>query len=159
MNGSFITVVGNLTRDVELRFTPGGDAVADMSIASNRSWKSGDDWEEETTFYKLTVWGQMAENCAELKKGQNVLAIGQLELETWENDEGEERVNLKVRVQDVAISLRWQKVDGDDIEKVTGGGGSRKKSKKSGRGSSGRKSRTSGRSNAKRDYDPSEEPF
>lgn len=155
MNGSFITVSGNLTRDPELRFTPGGDAVCDLGIASNRSWKnrSTDEWEEETTFYKVNCWGKLAEHVSDLGKGNNILVIGQLELESWENDDGVEKVSLKIRAQDVAVSLKFQEIGDVRRDKKEGGGGSSKKS--GGKKSSGRSSRTTKR----REYDSSSEPF
>ena len=154
MNGSFLTVVGNATAEPELRFTPGGDPVCDIRLASNRKWKSGDDWEEETTFYKATVWGQMAENCADsIAKGTNIMVIGQLEVEEWETDDGETRFNLKIRAEDVAVSLRWQTAEVERVKKKDDERGGRRRS---GKGkSSGRKSRE----RKTRDYAPDEEPF
>lgn len=154
MNGSNITVVGNVTREPELRFTPGGDAVCDLGIASNRSYKVNDEWEQETTFYKAVFWGQTAENIADsVPKGCAVIVTGQLELEEWENDEGEVRKNLKIRADEIGISLKWQTARGvERNEKKSGGGSSRKKS-------GGNKKKSDARQRRDRDYDPNEEPF
>lgn len=167
MNGSFITVQGNLTRDPELRFTQSGKAVLDLSIASNRSWKVGDEWEEEVTFYKATCWDSLAEHCADLEKGNAVIAYGALQLEKWENDDGEERTNLNIRAEDVGVSLSRQSVgDVQRMEKKSGGddGGGRRSGRGGGKssrgGSSGRKSRgNSGGRDNKQGYSNDEEPF
>ena len=91
-------LMGNLTRDPEVRFTPKGTAVAELSLAVNRRVKDGDNWKEETTFVDVTVWGSTAENCGKyLTKGRGVFVEGRLELDTWEDKQsGQKRSKLKV---------------------------------------------------------------
>ncbi|MCL4125614.1 UNVERIFIED_CONTAM: hypothetical protein GTU68_008957 [Idotea baltica] len=169
MNGSQLTITGNVTADPELRFTPGGDAVLDIRVASNRSWKDGDDWEEETTFYKATFWGKYAENIADsIEKGTSVIVTGQLEVETWENDDGEEKFNLKIRGDEFGILLKWQTAEVERV-KSEGGGGSKRSGGKSGGRNGGRSSKRgsgSGRGSRERKssgrdggYNKDEEPF
>ena len=91
-------IVGNLTRDVELRHIPSGTAVADIGVAINDREKRGDEWVDVTTFVDVTLWGRSAEVAAEfLSKGSPVLVEGRLRLETWNAKEsGEKRSKLKV---------------------------------------------------------------
>ncbi len=93
-----VVLVGNLTRDVEVRYTQGnGTAVADIGLAVNDRRKDRDgNWVEETTFVDITLWGRTAEVAHEyLKKGSPVLIEGRLKLDTWEKD-GQKRSKLKV---------------------------------------------------------------
>jgi single-strand DNA-binding protein len=94
-----VHLIGNLTRDPEVRYTPKGTAVADIGLAINRSWKSDDDEKkEETTFVDVTLWGRVAEVAQEyLKKGRPVFIEGRLHLDTWDDKQtGQKRSKLKV---------------------------------------------------------------
>tara|TARA_R110000824_G_scaffold302820_1_gene490597 strand:+ start:1468 stop:1881 length:414 start_codon:yes stop_codon:yes gene_type:complete len=98
-NFNRVILVGNLTRDIELRSTPSGASVADAGIAVNDRRKQGDEWVDETSFVDLTLWGRTAENAAEyLSKGSPILIEGRLKQDSWENDQGEKRTKLKVVV-------------------------------------------------------------
>jgi single-strand DNA-binding protein len=92
-----VILVGNLTRDVELRYTQGGLAVTDIGLAVNDRRKSqSGEWIDETTFVDITLWGRTAEVAGEyLSKGSPVLIEGRLKLDTWESD-GQKRSKLKV---------------------------------------------------------------
>jgi single-strand DNA-binding protein len=92
-----VILVGNLTRDIELRYTPGGTAVMDNALAVNdrRKTASGE-WVEEATFVDVTFWGRTAEVASEyLSKGSPVLVEGRLKLDQWETD-GQKRSKLRV---------------------------------------------------------------
>ena len=92
-----VMLMGNLTRDPELRFTTNGAAVSGFGLAMNRKYKQGDEWKEEVCFVDITVWGKQAENCAEyLSKGRPVFVEGHLRLNSWETDTGEKRNKLEV---------------------------------------------------------------
>jgi single-strand DNA-binding protein len=94
-----VILAGNLTRDIELRETPGGASVADAGLAVNDRRKQGDEWVDETSFVDLTLWGRTAENAAEyLSKGSPILIEGRLKQDSWQNDAGEKRTKLKVVV-------------------------------------------------------------
>lgn len=101
-----VTLLGNLTRDPELKRTKSGAAVADIGLALNRSWtdESGNP-HEETTFVDVTAWGKTAENAAKfLQKGRSVLVEGRLQLDTWTDQKtGQNRSKLRV----VAESLQF----------------------------------------------------
>lgn len=91
-----VILVGNLTRDVELRRTPQGTAVTDVSLAVNERTKRNDQWVDEVNFFDVTIWGRTAEIAAEyLSKGSNVLIEGRLRQEKWEQD-GQKRSKVKV---------------------------------------------------------------
>lgn len=91
-----VILVGNLTRDFELRYIPSGTAVAEIGLAVNDRVKKGDQWIDETTFVDVTLWGKTAEVANQyLNKGSSVLIEGRLKLEQWEKD-GQKRSKLKV---------------------------------------------------------------
>ena len=91
-----VILIGNLTRDPELRYIPSGTAVADIGLAINDKVKRGEEWVEETTFVDVTLWARTAEVAAEyLSKGSPVLIEGRLKLDTREK-EGQKRSKLKV---------------------------------------------------------------
>jgi single-strand DNA-binding protein len=91
-----VVLVGNLTRDVELRFTPQGTAVTDISLAVNERVKRNDQWVEEVNFFDVTLWGRTAEVAGEyLGKGSSLLIEGRLKLDRWEQD-GQKRSKIKI---------------------------------------------------------------
>ncbi|MDE0835977.1 MAG: single-stranded DNA-binding protein [Akkermansiaceae bacterium] len=113
-----VMLLGNLTRDPELRHTPKGSAVTDLGLALNRRVQDGNGgWKEEVTFVDVTVWGNSAENAHKyLSKGRGVFVEGRLQMDTWDDKEtGKKRSKLKV----VADNLQFLS-DGKG-----GGGGSR----------------------------------
>ena len=110
-----VTVVGNLTRDPELRIFENG-TVANLGIAINESYKDkrSDEWKEITTFMNLAVWGeQEADNVVEsLKKGDRVLVSGKLKVRQWETDSGEKRQASEISVQEIGPTLKWATTTG-----------------------------------------------
>ena len=104
-----VTVVGNVTRDPELRFTPAGAAVATFGLAWNqRSQNARGETEEKVSFFDVTCWRQLAENVAEsLSKGTRVVVYGRLEQRSWETTDGDRRSKVEIIADDVAPSLRW----------------------------------------------------
>lgn len=93
-----VILMGNLTRDPEIRYTPKGTAVGELGLALNRRVKQGDEWTDEVTFVDVTVWGSTAENAQKyLTKGRGILVEGRLALDTWEDKQtGQKRSRLKV---------------------------------------------------------------
>jgi single-strand DNA-binding protein len=91
-----VILVGNVTRDIELRYTPQGTAVTDIGLAVNDRVKKQGEWVDETTFVDITLWGRTAEVAGEyLSKGSPVLIEGRLKLDAWEQD-GQKRSKLKI---------------------------------------------------------------
>ena len=118
-----VILVGNLTRDPEVRYTTGGTAVTDLGIAVNRQWtdKTSNERKEETTFIDVTLWGRQAEIAGEyLNKGRQVLIEGRLHLDQWDDREtGQKRSKLKVVGE--SMSMLGSRSDGGG----GGGGGGR----------------------------------
>jgi single-strand DNA-binding protein len=109
-----VNIVGNLTRDPELRFTPSGQATASFGVAVNRRWQNRQtqEWEEATSFFDVVCWGQLAENTAQsLTRGARVVVSGRLDQRSWENQEGEKRSKIEITADEVAPSLRWATVE------------------------------------------------
>lgn len=118
-----VILLGNLTRDPQVRYTPGGTAVAEIGLAVNRSWfdKQSNSRREETTFVDVTLWGRQAEVAGEyLSKGRPVLIEGRLQLDTWDDREtGQKRSKLKV----VGENMTMLSGRGDSPRGGGGGGG------------------------------------
>ncbi|HET9444349.1 MAG TPA: single-stranded DNA-binding protein [Acidimicrobiales bacterium] len=109
-NGNSVTLVGNITRDPELRFTPSGQATASFGLAVNRRWqdRQTNEWQEATSFFDVVCWREMAENASEsLTRGSRVIVTGRLEQRSWENQEGEKRSKIEVVADEIGPSLRW----------------------------------------------------
>jgi single-strand DNA-binding protein len=98
-----VLLMGNLTRDPEVRYTPKGNAVGDLGLAVNDSYKAQDGTIKETvTFINVEVWGRQAETCKQyLSKGRPVFIEGQLKLDQWETPQGEKKSQLRVRAERV----------------------------------------------------------
>ncbi len=109
-----VFLIGNLTRDPELRYTPNNTAVADMGLAVNRTYRDqSGETQEDTTFVDITAWGRQAENCSQyLAKGSPVFVEGRLTFESWENNEGQRRSKLKVTAQRIDFLGSGQQTEG-----------------------------------------------
>jgi single-strand DNA-binding protein len=122
-----ITVVGNLTADPELRFTPSGAAVASFTIAStprqfdraSNEWKDG-----EALFLRCSIWRQAAENVAEtLQRGMRVVAQGRLKQRSFETREGEKRTVIELDVDEIGPSLRYATAKVNRTQRGSSAGG------------------------------------
>jgi single-strand DNA-binding protein len=104
-----ITVIGNLTNDPELRFTPSGSAVANFTVASTPRVFKNNAWEDgETLFLRCSVWREAAENAAaSLAKGTRVILSGKLKSRQYETKEGEKRTVMEVEVEEIGPSLKY----------------------------------------------------
>jgi len=123
---TIITVVGNLTADPELRFTPSGAAVANFTVASTprmfdrqtNEWKDG-----EALFMRCNVWRQAAENVAEsLTRGARVVVTGRLKQRSFETKEGEKRTVVELEVDEIGPSLRYATAKVNKVSRGSGGG-------------------------------------
>lgn len=120
LNVNSITVVGNLTRDPELRYTQSGKATVTVGVAVNRSYQVNGEWQEATTYMNVVAWDQLAENiAASLTKGARVMATGRLDVREYEGRDGVKRTAVEIVADDVAASLRRASVS---IEKNPGRG-------------------------------------
>lgn len=108
---NFVTMVGNLTDDPELRFTPNGTPVCNIRVASNRRWTGRDgQTKEETTFMNVSAWRDLAENVAEtLHKGDRAVVIGRIRVRSYDDRDGITRWVTEIEADEIAPSLRWAK--------------------------------------------------
>ena len=122
-----ITVVGNLTNDPELRFTPSGAAVASFTVASTPRYldKNTNEWKDgDALFLRCSVWRQAAENVAEsLTRGARVIVTGRLKQRSFETKEGEKRTVVELDVDEVGPSLRYATAKVTKASRGGGGGG------------------------------------
>jgi single-strand DNA-binding protein len=156
-NDNHVSVVGNCTRDPELRFTPSGQAVATFGLAVNRRWQNRQtsEWEEATSFFDVTCWQQLAENVSEsVQKGTRVMVTGRLDQRSWETQDGDKRSKVEIVADEVAPSLRWATAEITKNERRGGefGGGG-------GGGAGGGSSNRPVPNDPPAGYDTDEEPF
>ena len=155
MADSTVTIVGNITRDPELRFTAGGKGIASFGVAVNRRWQQNGEWQEKVSFFNVTAWDTLGENiAASLTKGTRVIVTGRLEQREYETKEGEKRNVVEIVADEIGPSLRWARAEVERIARD--GGGS------SGGGSNAGGGNSDGSSSGSRAPDPvygDEEPF
>ena len=124
---TIITVVGNLTADPELRFTPSGAAVANFTVASTpRTFdRTTNDWKDgEALFLRCNIWRQAAENVAEsLTRGSRVVVTGRLKQRSYDTKEGEKRTVYELEVEEIGPSLKYATAKVNRVNKPGGGGG------------------------------------
>ncbi len=122
-----ITVIGNLTDDPELKFTPSGDAVANFTVASTPRTRDrqSNEWKDGTPlFLRCSVWRQVAENVAEsLQKGQQVIVHGALNIRNYERQDGSKGTSIEMNVYEVGPSLRFATAKVTKATRSGGGGG------------------------------------
>jgi single-strand DNA-binding protein len=115
-NGNNISIIGNLTRDPELRFTTSGRAVAQLGVAVNDRY--------QVNFFDVTAWAQLGENvAASLVKGDRVAIQGRLVFRQWEDQEGAKRSKVEVTADSVAPDMRFATVQIEKNERTSSGGG------------------------------------
>ena len=144
-----VTIIGNVTRDPELRYLTSGTALASFGVAWNNRYKDRNgDQVEDTSFFDVTCWRDLADNVAEsISKGDRVIVYGKLEQRSWETQDGEKRSKVEIVADEVAPSLRWATAQVSKIRRdgPSGGGGG---------GGSSEPAR-----NEPPSYDDAEEPF
>jgi single-strand DNA-binding protein len=121
-----VTIVGNLTREPELRYTGSGRGMAQFGVAVNRRWQNrqSGEWEEQVSFFNVTAWGDLGENCAaSLAKGSRVIVNGRLEQRSYETQQGEKRSVVEIIADEVGPSLRWAQATVTRNERTGGEGG------------------------------------
>jgi single-strand DNA-binding protein len=123
---SSVNLIGNITRDPELRFTPSGQAVSTFGLAVSRRWQNRQTqaWEESTSFFDVVCWGSLAENVSDsLPKGARVLVTGRLDQRSWETQDGEKRSKIEVVADEVGPSLRWAIARPEKVDRRNGQSG------------------------------------
>jgi single-strand DNA-binding protein len=109
MADTHVTIIGNLTDDPELKYTPNGAAVTNFRVAVTARVRDGETWRDgDTSFFRINCWRQLAEHAADsLSKGDRAVIIGRLKSRSWETPEGDKRSVVEVEADEVAPSLRW----------------------------------------------------
>jgi len=134
MSDSTVTIVGNVTRDPELRYTPSGAANASFGVAVNERWrdKQTNDWKEQVSFLDVVCWREMADNvCETLAKGTRVVVTGRLQQRSWEDSDGNKKSKVEIVADEIGPSLRWASAEITKNERRSpdgggqGGGGGR----------------------------------
>lgn len=126
-----VTVVGNCTRDPEMKYSASGVSMANFGIAVSKRWqnKQTQEWEEQTSFFNVQCWRGLADNVASsVTKGTRVVVMGELQQRSWETDAGEKRSVVQITADDVAPSLRFataeiSKISREGAGNVGGGSG------------------------------------
>ena len=151
MASNTITVVGNLTRDPELRYTQSGKATVTVGIAVNRRYQVNGEWQEQTSYMNVVAWDQLAENiAASLTKGARILVTGRLDIREYEARDGGKRTAVDIVADEIGPTLRWATVT---IERQGGQGGG------GGQGGSARPAARQSAPAADDGYYADEEPF
>lgn len=112
-----VILVGNLTRDPELRYTPQGTAVASFGVATNREWVSDGQKKEAADFHNVVAWNKLGELCSQLlAKGTKVYVEGRLQTRDWTNDSGEKRYKTEVVIDEMIVLSSGRSMDTSDSE-------------------------------------------
>ena len=120
-----VTIIGNVTRDPELRYLNSGTALASFGVAWNNRYKDRNGEQvEETSFFDVTCWRDLADNVAEsISKGDRVIIYGRLDQRSWETQEGEKRSKVEIQADEVAPSLKWATAQVNKIRRDGPSGG------------------------------------
>jgi single-strand DNA-binding protein len=124
MADNTVTIVGNLTRDPELRFTTGGKGIASFGLAVNRRYQQNGEWQEKVSFFNVSAWDQLGENAAaSLTKGSRVIVTGRLEQREYETQQGEKRNVVEIVADEIGPSLRWATATVERTQRTNADGG------------------------------------
>ncbi|MCU1500880.1 MAG: ssb [Ilumatobacteraceae bacterium] len=124
MADNSVTLVGNITREPELRFTGGGKGVASFGLAVNRRFQVNGEWQEKVSFFNVVAWDTLGENAAaSLHKGTRIIVNGRLEQRDYETREGEKRTVVEIVADEIGPSLRWARAEIERISRDSAGGG------------------------------------
>jgi single-strand DNA-binding protein len=122
--GNNVTIVGNVARDPELRYTPSGASVASFGVAWNRKYTRNGEQVEETSFFDVSCWGTLADNVsASITKGTRVVVVGEMRQQSWETPQGEKRSKIEITADEVSPSLRWAACQVQRNQRDDNGGG------------------------------------
>jgi single-strand DNA-binding protein len=124
MADNSVTLVGNITREPELRFTGGGKGVASFGLAVNRRFQVNGEWQEKVSFFNVVAWDTLGENAAaSLHKGTRIIVNGRLEQRDYETREGEKRTVVEIVADEIGPSLRWARAEIERISRDSAGSG------------------------------------
>jgi single-strand DNA-binding protein len=116
-----VMLIGNLTRDPEMRFTPQGNAVASFVVATNREWLSEGERKQAADFHNVVSWNKLAEICGQLlQKGTKVYVEGRLQTRNWDDPQGQRRYKTEVVIDDMIVLARKKGFDGEGFSEADG---------------------------------------
>ncbi|CAG4934360.1 MULTISPECIES: single-stranded DNA-binding protein [Acidithrix] len=121
-NGNSVTLIGNVTRDLELRYTQSGQPSVTFGIAVNRRWQNRqtNEWEEATSYFDVVCWRELAEHAAQsLYRGSRVIVVGQLQQRSWEDQDGQKKSKIEISAEEVGPSLRFTSAQLNRTERRT----------------------------------------
>lgn len=102
------TILGNITNDIELRYTAGGTAVTGFGVATNRRYKKDDNWVDEPNFHNVVVWGKQAETLARFaKKGTRIYIQGRMQTRSWDDKDGKKNYKTELVANDISLLARY----------------------------------------------------
>jgi len=108
------TILGNITNDIELRYTANGTAVTSFSVATNRRYRKDEEWVDDTTFHNVVVWGKQAETLSRFaKKGTRIYLQGRMQTRSWDGDDGKKNYRTELIANDISLLSRYNQ--GDDV--------------------------------------------
>lgn len=116
-----VTLIGNLTKDPDLRFTPGGDAVANFTIAVNERIKDGNEWKDgDPSYYEVKAWRKLAEQVAEtLTKGTRVIVTGKMKIDKYDGKDGGTRYTTVITADEIGESIRFRSNGSAPVPRMT----------------------------------------
>lgn len=124
-----VEIIGNMTQDAELRYTTGGSGVVNFSVATNRSFKQGEEWQDEVTYHNVVVWGNDAQMLAQRAgKGTRVYIQGRIQTRSWDDQNGQKQYKTEIVAERVILLDRYKKLEneggagGGYTPKSSGGG-------------------------------------
>lgn len=127
-----VRLLGNITNDPDLRFTPSGAAVLSFGMATNRRYKKGEEWVDEPTFHNIVIWGQRAQSLAQrVKKGTRLFAAGRVQTRSWDGNDGKKQYRTEIVVDDVSLVARYNEGPMGDASASAGAPARSSKSSKS----------------------------
>lgn len=157
-----VKLLGNITAEPELRFTNSGTPVANFSVATNRSYKSGEEWKDETEFSNIVLFGKQAQQFVpRVSKGTRVMVSGRLQTRSWEGQDGKKNYRTEIIADDVMLLDRYERGKVDSATEPTGGsqGGNSGSAAAAGAGASSAASSNTGGSGGDDVIDPDDLPF
>ena len=105
-----VEILGNVTNDLELRYTPNGAAVLNFGVATNRRYQQDNEWKDDTTFHNVVVWGKQAETMARFaKKGTRLYISGRLQTRSWEGEDGKKNYKTEIVAREISLLARYDK--------------------------------------------------
>lgn len=115
-----VRLMGNITNEPDLRFTPSGTAVLSFGLATNRRYKKGEEWVDEPTFHNIVVWGQRAQSLSQrIKKGTRVHVAGRLQTRSWDGQDGKKQYKTEIVSDEVNLISRYNEGPSSELSPVS----------------------------------------